>query len=512
MSNRVAAAHDRLMEAVEELRAATCGAGDDAMLSALIACEAATRRLDHLAVTTLATVERRDVFTARGYRSSVTALADLLRWERHEARRHTVAAEHVVGRVGLDGTVLPSRLPVTAGLFDEGRLGLRHVEVVARVLGTRAAERLEPGTWSAAEAQLAERATEYTPAELPAWGTQLVDALDQDGPEPDDRPEPQINELRLVRHRNRPGGRLTGRFDDAAMFDAIATVLDAKSAPAGADEVREPAQRQAEALAEVCGFALGHGPTALVPEAGGRRPQLTVLVRLEDLENRCRSAVLDFGGRLSPASLRMLACDAAAVVLGGAGQPLDVGRVSRSVPDGLRRAVTARDRGCAHPGCDRPSSWCEVHHVVPWQDGGPTAIGNLVMLCAVHHRLVHHSDWTVRISRGLPEFLPPAWIDPERRPRRGPPTVIDLDLPEPRADSVAAPGTASRVPDPVWARTPVRCLSVDDFARPAPPALTPPSVTRPTRRSCSWGCAAPPFLCEGSGATPPRRRGGSGAR
>ncbi|MQA15559.1 MAG: DUF222 domain-containing protein [Pseudonocardiaceae bacterium] len=93
-------------------------------------------------------------------------------------------------------------------------------------------------------------------------------------------------------------------------------------------------------------------------ETGGRRPHLNVLLRLEDLERRCRSAMLDFGGTLSPESLRMLACDAAVVpiVMDGTGQPLDVGRVTRTIPDGLRRAVAARDRGCAHPGCGRPPS------------------------------------------------------------------------------------------------------------------------------------------------------------
>ena len=52
----------------------------------------------------------------------------------------------------------------------------------------------------------------------------------------------------------------------------------------------------------------------------------------------------------------MLCCDAAVVpiVMDGKGQPLDVGRITRTIPDGLRRAVAARDRGCAHPGCGRP--------------------------------------------------------------------------------------------------------------------------------------------------------------
>jgi 5-methylcytosine-specific restriction protein A len=110
------------------------------------------------------------------------------------------------------------------------------------------------------------------------------------------------------------------------------------------------------------------------------------------------------------------------VVFDGAGQPLDVGRLTRSIPDGLRRAVTARDRGCAHPGCDRPPSWCEIHHVLPWEHGGPTALGNLVMLCKAHHRQIHTTDWAVRLRGGLPEFIPPPWIDAEQKPRTRPRT------------------------------------------------------------------------------------------
>ncbi len=145
-----------------------------------------------------------------------------------------------------------------------------------------------------------------------------------------------------------------------------------------------------------------------------------MLIGLEDLEARARSAMLDFGGTPPAASLRMLACDAAVVpvVLGGTAQPLDVGRITRSIPDGLRRAVAARDHGCAHPGCDRPPSWSEIHHIREWEHGGATKIDNLVMLCRAHHRQLHHTDWTVRIRDGLPEFIPPRWIDRQQRPRR----------------------------------------------------------------------------------------------
>ena len=156
-----------------------------------------------------------------------------------------------------------------------------------------------------------------------------------------------------------------------------------------------------------------------------------MLVRLEDLENRARAAVLDFGGVTSAEALRMLCCDAAVVpiVLNGKGQPVDVGRATRTIPDGLRRAVAARDRGCAHPGCGRPASWCEVHHVTPWADGGQTTIDNLAMLCRIHHRQIHSTEWICRIRDGLPEFIPPPWVgstrndDPDENPHRSAPAA-----------------------------------------------------------------------------------------
>jgi hypothetical protein len=106
--------------------------------------------------------------------------------------------------------------------------------------------------------------------------------------------------------------------------------------------------------------------------------------------------------------------------MNGAGQPLDVGRATRTVPDGLRRAVAARDRGCAHRGCRRSASWCEIHHLIPWESGGDTSLDNCAMLCRQHHRLMHQPGWTVRMRDGLPEFIPPKWVDADQIPRRKP--------------------------------------------------------------------------------------------
>ena len=280
--------------------AAGAGASDDELLSVLLLCEGAARRLDRLVVDTVAALQRRGSFAERGYPSTAGALGDLLGWERFEARRRVLAADQVSARVGLDGAALPARLPATAEVFAAGQ-AVRHIEVITGLLGSPAAQRLTPQVWAGAEAQLAAKVSEYTPSELQVWGSALIETLDQDGPEPDDRPPARLNELHLTRNRASGGGKLKGRFDDAAMFDAIAAVIDAKAAPRTADDHRTAAQRQAEALADACGYVLDH---ADLPECGGRRPHLNVLIRLDDLEHRARAALLDFGGTLTPESLR----------------------------------------------------------------------------------------------------------------------------------------------------------------------------------------------------------------
>ncbi|MFB9744465.1 DUF222 domain-containing protein [Pseudonocardia sulfidoxydans] len=416
----VATARADLAAALAGLRAAGGqGATESDLVALLVVAEETRRALDRIVVDTTAALQRRGTFAERGYRSPTGALSDLLGWERFEARRRVVAAESVCETVGLGGEVLPARMPSTAMVFADGTASLRHVDVIARVLNSAVAARLDPETWAGAEVQLAAQCAAFTPTQLHTWGMELVELLDQDGAGPEDDAPVQTNELRLSRFRARPGGKIAGRYDDAALFAAIAAVLDAGAGPRDPDDDRPVPQRQAEALADACNQVLSRGK---LPETGGRRPQLVVTIRLEDLERRAAAASLEFGGPLSASTLRQLACDAAVVpmVLSSTGVPLDVGRISRTVPDGLRRAVTVRDGGCAWAGCDRLPSWCEVHHVHEWQHGGATELGNLVMLCGEHHRLIHHTHWEVRMVHGLPEFIPPSWIDRTRTPRRRP--------------------------------------------------------------------------------------------
>jgi len=79
--------------------------------------------------------------------------------------------------------------------------------------------------------------------------------------------------------------------------------------------------------------------------------------------------------------------------------PLDAGEAGPVIAAHLRRAAAARHPHCAFPGCDQPSSVCQIHHLVPRSDGGPTALHNLVPLCGFHHLIViHRWGWTLRLK------------------------------------------------------------------------------------------------------------------
>ncbi|WP_395403793.1 DUF222 domain-containing protein [Arthrobacter sp. UC242_113] len=132
------------------------------------------------------------------------------------------------------------------------------------------------------------------------------------------------------------------------------------------------------------------------------------------------TALFAFTGPVNPATIRKIACDAdiIPVVLGTDGRILDIGRASRVFPPHIRKAITARDQGCAFPGCTIPAAWCEAHHITYWSRGGTTGTGNGVLLCSHHHHLIHKENWHIEVTNEVPWFKPPPELDPHRKPRR----------------------------------------------------------------------------------------------
>lgn len=132
------------------------------------------------------------------------------------------------------------------------------------------------------------------------------------------------------------------------------------------------------------------------------------------------TGTLMFTGPVTALTVRKIACDADVipVLLGGEGRVLDIGRASRVFPPHIRKAITARDQGCAFPQCTMPAPWCEAHHINYWSPGGTTGAGNGTLLCSHHHHLIHKERWTIQMRSGVPWFIPPPHVDPRQMPRR----------------------------------------------------------------------------------------------
>ncbi len=100
---------------------------------------------------------------------------------------------------------------------------------------------------------------------------------------------------------------------------------------------------------------------------------------------------------LSGLTRQRLGCDAVIQRLSvdGHGVPLRLGRSARVVPPALRRVIDIRDRHCAFAGCSAPAMWCQAHHMVHWEDGGPTDERNLVLVCQFHHKSIHECGFAL---------------------------------------------------------------------------------------------------------------------
>jgi hypothetical protein len=174
-----------------------------------------------------------------------------------------------------------------------------------------------------------------------------------------------------------------------------------------ADPAPTWAQRRADALGVLAESFLAHGAEAL---KGGERQQIVVHVAQAALKEGDRGRCeLDDGPAIAVETVRRLGCDASRVEIteDEAGDPLDVGRKTRTIPPAQRRALDSRDKGCVFPGCTH-TRYIDGHHIHHWVDGGETKLSNLVSLCRFHHRAVHEGGLRVeRCHDGAWRFIKP---------------------------------------------------------------------------------------------------------
>jgi len=151
------------------------------------------------------------------------------------------------------------------------------------------------------------------------------------------------------------------------------------------------------------------------PTMGGMPPTVMVHVNAADLLQGIGVGWIDgVEGPVSMTSINQMIDNGGMqpIFFGSAGAILGLGSKARCFTPVQRKAITARDGGCIIPGCTCPPQWTEVHHVVPWAQGGKTHVDNGVLLCWYHHHTINTAGWAIRMVEGLPQIKSPSWADP----------------------------------------------------------------------------------------------------
>ncbi|MGV0992418.1 MAG: HNH endonuclease signature motif containing protein [Mycobacterium sp.] len=315
--------------------------------------------IDGRIVEIVAEMDRDELCGATGARS----VSALVAWKlgSSSANAHTIAA--IAHRL--------EEFPRCVQGLRQGRLSLDQVGVIAAGAGAGSDEHY---------AQLASVATV----------TQLRTAIRlEPRPEPDAAP-PAPRAITKTCGEQSTSWRITLPHDEAATFDAaLQSHLDALITAWKSDhgDTRPPMPDTVAAFMRLVEAAWDAEAT--------RRPHghhTTVVVHV-DAEQR--TGALHLGPLLTDADRQYLTCDATCEVwFERDGQVIGAGRSTRTVSRRLRRALEHRHRSCAVPGCGGTRG-LHAHHIRHWEDGGPTDVSNLVLLCPYHHRAHHRGVITI---------------------------------------------------------------------------------------------------------------------
>ncbi|MBM4555180.1 DUF222 domain-containing protein [Rhodococcus hoagii] len=383
----------------------------------------AIEQLEALRAATVAEIDERAVsFDTLGFRSVKQWLA-----------ANTLLEVPAAARILALGRML-SRQPEIADAFNAGEISAEHASLIGKFCETPPRGMPNEALGSCRKVLLdAASGPTATTTTVRTCISRLERIFESDELPPSE--DTERNEFHASKTLN---GRVAVKGDlDAVTGEMLLTALSSLTKPrnpvddpAGA---RTPARQRADAFAEILRRYLDSGDA---PTEGGDRPHLSLHMNAADLA-RSQSAHewthpnegsdlfgdkdiarMPHTGPLSIATARRLACDChLTTIVMDDGVPLNLGRTSRTVSKKQRRALIARDHGCAFPGCGTPPAHCEGHHIKHWAEGGPTDLDNLVLLCRYHHTLLHHSHWEVHIGPDRkPWFTPPSTVDPHKKP------------------------------------------------------------------------------------------------
>jgi hypothetical protein len=284
-----------------------------------------------------------------------------------------------------------------AAALAVGRIGWEHCEVLESKVSNRNRNALR-----CVQDQLIEWATAM---DFELWANHL-DQLARLS-DPDGSPPPPIDE-RLTLTDVGDESALRGTFG-RLNAELIRTSLDAEcdrlfrqaTRDAEADPwllVPDRAQLRAQALLNLLQRANGADPAAAPPH-----PEAVVVLHPPSNDNEGWSAASLDGRPLPTDAIDQLVTASTPIQVARFdhwGTLVSLSTKQRLATAAIRRAVAVRDGGCVFPSCDAPPSWADIHHIVPWHEGGATDIENLVSLCRHHHGVVHRSGWRQQVDPG----------------------------------------------------------------------------------------------------------------
>lgn len=328
------------------------------------------RRLEARNAALLAEIDRRRAYEPYGYLSTTAYLA-----HRTSESQQSAAGEVRVARA-------LAEMPQTAAAFADGDIDRTRVRRLVRARETA------PEPFTSAEPMLVDKARN-----LDAHRFTIAIEMWRRSTEPGIAA--QEERQRFAQRRLSIRDRFDGMVELEALLDAVSgetirAAIESLASPANRNSYddRTPTQNRADALTEICRNHLDNGTA---PTSGGRKPHLNVLVDLDTLHGPTRRSEIGNGRLIGPASIEFLACDSTIcrVVGDGPGHILDMGRSVRTATPAQLQALAIRDQGCIIPGCSRPPTWCDAHHLTAWVEGGLTNINEMVLLCRPHHIALH---------------------------------------------------------------------------------------------------------------------------
>lgn len=429
---------DQLGAAIDRLADLDLGTVSDGVLAEL------SSRTEQLARRTAAATDRtiveasdRDLPFKLGYRDVRSFMSRHLHIGHAPERYRVIAATGTFHSV--TGDTLEPRCPTLARHLTDGTVAPAHARAVLDVL-----EKIPHGTpidtRIAAEIQMSDYATHFTPLEITNLGARLLAHLDPDGTITDDSDRQRQRRLSLGRQNAQLMSRLTADLDPATrarldvMLDAWAqpgmnnpadpdsprgSLADAdRDAVAAAVErdFRSVGQRNHDALSALLKLALETG--ALGKSHRGLPIQVIVKTTLRELQEGAGLAQTAAGALLPIKDLIEMAAGGAqqylAVFDDHTSVPLYLGRSRRLASLGQRLASFAADGGemCSAPGCTQPATRVEMHHAArDWAEGGLTNIDELAPACGIHNRMVgsRTGQYRTRIITEGPDAGRVAW-------------------------------------------------------------------------------------------------------